>query len=283
MKTWQKIIQHPTFRLLDHTSDETFHGYKNSALTSFAVDDALTLSVSDQCSYPVIRLWTHDKTIVLGIPDSRLPYIDAGVKYLVDHEYDVIIRNSGGLAVALDRGVLNLSLVLPEVKNLSIHDGYEAMLSFIQHMFRDLTNDIKAYEIVGSYCPGDYDLSIDGIKFAGISQRRIKDGAAIQIYMDIEGNSYERANLVRNFYDLSIQSEETKFTYPRVDPSVLGSLSNLLKVDLSVVDVKERVAKTLERLNIDLVSKTFSEKELATLETRYQQMVKRNERITKWL
>src|SRR5699024_3989383 len=101
----------------------------------------------------------------------------------------------------LDEGVLNLSLILPEVKHLSIHDCYEAMVSFVQYMLKDLTDDIKAFEIVDSYCPGDYDLSINNQKFAGISQRRIKDGAAIQIYLDVEGNSKQRAQLIRRFYD----------------------------------------------------------------------------------
>src|SRR5690625_6989579 len=108
-----------------------------------------------------------------------------------------MVRNSGGLAVALDRGVLNISLILPNVKKLSIDDGFQAMYHFIQHMFLDITDGIKAYEIVGFYCPGDYDLSIDGIKFDGIVQRRVKHAAAIQIYIDIEGNSYERSILVR--------------------------------------------------------------------------------------
>jgi lipoate-protein ligase A len=39
-----------------------------------------------------------------------------------------------------------------------------------------------------SYCPGKFDLSIDGKKFAGISQRRVRGGIAVQIYLCVEGN-----------------------------------------------------------------------------------------------
>lgn len=283
MKTWQSLIKHQTFRYLDHTNEPSIHEYQNNALTSFAVDDALALSVSDRTSPPIVRLWSHDETIVLGIPDSRLPYIEKGVKYLVEQNYDVIIRNSGGLAVALDRGVLNLSLVLPDVRKLSIDDGFEAMLNFIKHMFRDLTDDIQAYEIVGSYCPGDYDLSIDGVKFAGISQRRVKDGAAIQIYLDVDGNSYERAETVRHFYDVSKQGEKTKFTYPDVNPNVLGSLSSLLGTSITVDEVKMRVKKAIEQLSDDLIETPFSTIELENFKKRHQQMVKRNEKIAEWL
>ena len=55
------------------------------------------------------------------------------------------------------------------------------------------TIEIEAREIVGSYCPGSYDLSIKGKKFAGISQRRIRKGVAVQIYLCVNGSGSERA------------------------------------------------------------------------------------------
>jgi octanoyl-[GcvH]:protein N-octanoyltransferase len=280
MKSWQDIVTQSTFRYIDHTNVEFFHHVANTAVTSFAIDDALVTSVSMDESPPVMRLWVHPKTIVLGIPDAKLPYIEKGVRFLASHGYHVVVRNSGGLAVALDGGVLNLSLVLPGVKHLSIHECYEAMVSFIQHMLQDVTNDIKAYEIVESYCPGDYDLSIHGKKFAGISQRRVRDGAAIQIYLDVEGNSYERASIIRDFYDISLKGEETKFVYPHVNPEVMGSLSMLTGETITVDDMKNRVSTTLQELG-EVVEIPFSRQELDVFEKRYEQMVKRNEKISK--
>ena len=279
MNKWKEIITHSTFRYIDHSMKTTFEDKAYTAVTSFAIDDALALSVSDELSPPTIRLWVHGKTIVLGIPDARLPYIDSGVKLLAKQGYYTIVRNSGGLAVALDEGVLNMSLVLPGVKHISIHDCYEAMFSFIKYMLRDLTNDIKAYEIVGSYCPGDYDLSINGVKFAGISQRRIRDGAAIQIYLDVEGDSQGRAKIVRDFYDESLRGEETKFVYPTVVPETLGSLSELLRTKITVEEMKSRVHSTLAELTNEIISPRFSEHELDMFQKRLQQMEKRNEKI----
>lgn len=279
MNNWQSIVTHDRFRILNHTREKYIFNEKNTAITSFALDDALTLSVSEALSEPIVRLWSHDETIVLGIPDSRLPYLEDGIKFLKEKGYQTIVRNSGGLAVALDRGVLNLSIILPDVKKVSIDDGFKAMFQFVRHMFADLTKEIEAYEIVGSYCPGDYDLSIDGIKFAGISQRRVRNAAAIQIYLDIEGNSYERASLVRDFYDLSLRGEETRFTYPKVEPKVLGSLSKLLQVDLTVDDVIKRVEKTISSLSEDIRTDPLTKEEEDFFKDRYEQMLKRNERV----
>ena len=279
MKKWDEIISYETFRYIDHTALHEFEGKPYTAMTSFAIDDAIATAVSNGASPPAFRLWKHPSTIVLGIPDGRLPFLDDGVAYLQEQGYRVIIRNSGGLAVALDEDVLNLSLVLPDVQHVSIHDAYEAMYHFVQHMFQDLTGEIEAYEIVGSYCPGDYDLSINGKKFAGISQRRIKDAAATQIYLDVRGNSQQRARHIQEFYRLSKRDESTKFVYPEVVPEVMGSLSDLLDHPLTVDDVKGRVYRALENLSEEIVVQDFSEQEKATFEKRYEQMLKRNERI----
>ncbi len=162
MKNWKEVVHHKEFRYLDHTEKKFFHGRDYTALTSFAVDDVLALSVAGADVNPALRLWVHPDTVVLGIPDSRLPYLEEGIRLLSDRGYKAVVRNSGGLAVPLDAGVLNISLILPDVSGISIHECYDAMVRFIQFMLRDVTSDIEAYEIIGSYCPGDYDLSIGG-------------------------------------------------------------------------------------------------------------------------
>ncbi|MFC3039649.1 biotin/lipoate A/B protein ligase family protein [Virgibacillus xinjiangensis] len=279
MKNWKEIVSHTTFRHLDHSTKKFFYDEPYTAMTSFAVDDALALSISDHASPPAVRLWVHTDTIVLGIPDARLPHIQEGVGFLAAEGYHVVVRNSGGLAVALDEGVLNISLVLPGVKDISIHECYEAMVSFVQYMLNDLTDEIEAYEIEGSYCPGDFDLSISGRKFAGISQRRVKDGAAIQIYLDVEGDSHRRASLIREFYQLSKKGEPTKFDYPEVKPEVMGSLSELLARKLTVEDMKERVHQALEDLSEEIVTDDFSPEEEQSFKKRMKLMKKRNEDI----
>lgn len=279
MKNWKDVVAHRQFRYLDHSGQNYFHGKSYTALTSFAVDDVLSLFARSGEAVPAIRLWVHPDTVVLGIPDSRLPYLEEGIRLLADRGYQTIVRNSGGLAVALDAGVLNMSLVLPDVKEISIHDCYEAMVSFIRYILRDLTNGIEAYEIVGSYCPGDFDLSIGGRKFAGISQRRVRDGAAIQLYLDVEGKDRKRAELIRDFYDVAKKGEETRFDYPDVDPAVMASLSELLGVELSVDAMKERVLQGVRDASDQIVTDDFSDDELVQFEKRYAQMMKRNEKV----
>lgn len=274
MSNWKKFFEYKQIRLLDHS-----HPKKNAtAMDDFAIDDALALSVSQQISPPVIRLWVHDQTVVLGIPDAKLPYKEDAIEYLQQQGYQPVVRNSGGLAVVLDAGTLNLSLLLPNGKKLGIHEGYEIMVSFIKDILRDEDATIEAFEIVGSYCPGDYDLSINGKKFAGISQRRVRNGIAVQIYISITGEGEARAQLIQTFYEKGLRGETGKFDYPHVIPETMQSLSQLLDKSLQIDDVKQKIKKTLTAAKIDWRLASLTEAEEQTYQKRKQQMINRNEK-----
>lgn len=266
------ILYQPTYRIVDH-SDPDVH---TSALPSFAYDDTLATSVGEGESPAVARLWVHPKTIVLGIPDARLPYIQEGIDYLHSQGYDTVVRNSGGLAVVLDAGVLNLSLIYKETKDVNIHGGYDVMVDFIRSL---IDADIDVYEITRSYCPGDYDLSINGKKFAGISQRRVKGGFAVQIYLDVTGSGKERAELIRTFYNIAKKEEETKFTYPDINPEVMASLNELLDEKMTMETIIDRITEKLSAYSEEVISYPLTEKEEEWLDKRTKQMVDRNRKF----
>ncbi|WP_100405767.1 lipoate--protein ligase family protein [Bacillus solitudinis] len=262
------------WRFLDHT---TF-GAPFQALQSFAYDDTLCTVIGQQQSSFTLRAWVHHDTIVLGTQDSRLPIIEKGVSYLEEKGYDVIVRNSGGLAVVLDSGVLNLSLIMKEDKSLSINTGYDAMLFLIQEMFKSATQSIEAREIIGSYCPGSYDLSIEGKKFAGISQRRIRGGVAVQIYLSVNGSGSERAKIVREFYKHSVQNETTKFDVPNVIPDTMASLSELLEQPLTIQDVLVRALTTLKNFGAELEGSSLTEDERLLFGQQLERVTTRNDK-----
>ncbi|GAE26842.1 hypothetical protein JCM9140_2946 [Halalkalibacter wakoensis JCM 9140] len=262
------------WRLLDHT---TF-GPDFDALQSFAYDDTLCTFIGQQNQLPTLRAWVHHHTIVLGIQDSRLPCIDEGCDYLESAGYRAIVRNSGGLAVVLDDGVLNLSLILKEEKGFSIDSGYELMYSLIQKTFTEYQVEIDAYEIVGSYCPGSFDLSINGKKFAGISQRRIRGGVAVQIYLCVSGSGSERAKVIQHFYEKAVNGKETKFTYPVVRPETMASLSELLNEELTIASVMTKLLQTMLKEGVTLTPEPFSAEEQSLFNDNYERVLARNEK-----
>lgn len=253
---------------------------QQSPLYSFAIDDTLCEVIGQLQSNPVIRTWVHEASVVLGIQDHRLPFIQDGMELLIKRNYQPIVRNSGGLAVVLDEGVLNLSLILSEQQEkLSINAGYDYMVELICSIFPEVAHKIEAYEIVGSYCPGSYDLSIEGKKFAGISQRRIRQGVAVQIYLCIEGSGAERAELIRDFYTEALRNEEMKFTYPNVNPDVMASMSELLGKSLTVSEVVNRLRNLLTESVKIVESVTLQEEELEKFEFYNHRIIERNKKM----
>ncbi len=138
----------------------------------------------------------------MGTKDSRLPGAADGVRWLNDVGYEAIVRGSGGAAVPLDDGVVNVSLILPSSGELAhgFRDDFGRMVALIKLALLEHGLTVRYGEVEGSYCPGDYDLHIDGFKFCGISQRRQVKAMIVQAFVNVEGSGDDRAALVREFY-----------------------------------------------------------------------------------
>ncbi|WP_228550984.1 lipoate--protein ligase family protein [Sporosarcina cascadiensis] len=276
MSQHKKLLNQPSWRFID----ESITARNRSALESFAMDDALCQLVGQQKSVPVVRTWVHDKTIVLGIQDHRMPFIQQAIELIEQRGFQSIVRNSGGLAVVLDEGVLNISLIFSEQKSsIDIPVGYDAMLAFVRLLFPELGERIEAYEIAGSYCPGSYDLSVDGKKFAGISQRRLRSGVAVQVYLCVEGSGSERAAFIRDVYETGLQGAETKFAYPEIRPEVMASLSEILNTQLTVNEVVIRLQLLLRSLTEDIRHGGLTDEELDLYGFYLQRVFDRNQKM----
>jgi octanoyl-[GcvH]:protein N-octanoyltransferase len=270
------LLHQPQWRVIDQSAV----GIHFQALQSFATDDTLCASVGALEAPATARTWVHHNTVVLGIQDTKLPFLKEAREFLAEQGYQSIVRNSGGLAVVLDEGVLNISLILPEaVKGIDINRGYDTMWQLVQNMFAEYPQSIEAREIVGSYCPGSYDLSIDGKKFAGISQRRLRKGVAVQIYLCVNGSGSKRAELIKRFYEIAKNKEQTKFEYPEIVPEVMASLSELLNEQFTNSDVMLRLLTELKKNSDFLFAGQLNAAELELLPGYYQRVVERNEKL----
>lgn len=250
-------------------ASETAHPYH-----SFAIDDVLQEIAGEEKSLK-FRAWVHDPFVILGLHDARLPHLEDGLSYLSSVGYDYIVRNSGGLGVVLDDGILNISLIMEKEKAPMIDEGYDLMLDLVGAVLENA--DVKAYEIKGSYCPGSYDLSIEGKKFAGISQRRIKNGVAVQIYLSVSGSGAARGEIMKEFYRHAKKDAETKFEYPLIQPQVMASLNELLDENWTVEDM---LGKFLSVLNVDSDNTYKVPAEYGDRYEQYiQRMIKRNEKV----
>lgn len=270
-------LENKTYLVYDRSKAKV----QSDSLSHFALDDALIRQANTEGTKLLLHFWPTEKMVILGMMDSKLPFLGKGIHYLQNQEYNVVMRNSGGLAVMANQGILNFSLILPEApeEKLTINQAYEIMFDLIQRTFASYNKEINAFEISDSYCPGDFDLSIDGKKFAGIAQRRFKKGISIMIYLSVEGNQLQRGEIIRSFYEHSLQGEKTRWHFPDVNPSSMANLSDLLETSLTVQDVQKLITDRLKKDNNQLIEGIYSPELLAHYQIAYDKMKKRNQQL----
>ncbi len=240
----------------------------------FALTDAL-ITYAGAKEKPLIHFWQTTPLIILGMMDTKITHFYDALDVFKQYDHEYIVRNSGGLAVVSDPGVLNVSLFYPsKTHRLTIDQAYQFMLDFVQATFEDFPKKIEAYEISQSYCFGDYDLSIDGRKIAGVSQRRIKDGVAVMLYISVNGNQEKRAQLIKDFYTKGLDGSEPAGRYPNVDPSVMTTLEDALGQSFQVNEIKERMLT-----HFNWQDGTYTEEIQHAFDEGLEKMIKRNQRV----
>lgn len=223
--------------------DSTMQMYAGDILYPFSLDEVWARKVGQGEASPGFHLWRHEKAFVLGLRDRKLPYALEAMNWLEEQGYAVTVRNSGGAAVPLDPGVVNLSIILPNPSaKLDFNQDFEKMFQLIRD---SLGPFVEKGEVVGSYCPGDFDLSIQGKKFCGIAQRRQTKAFVVQAFIVVEGAGRKRAELVRQFYDIA-SGGRTDSNHPLVEQESMGSLQDLASVD-SVTAYISNLIKVLQR------------------------------------
>src|SRR5699024_10884960 len=98
---------------------------KHNELTHFALTETL-IKKAEHTNEAMIHFWQTDPLVILGMMDTRLPYFKKALTRLDERHYPYVIRNSGGLAIVSDPGILNVSLILPiTTHSMNITTGYE--------------------------------------------------------------------------------------------------------------------------------------------------------------
>ncbi|UKS27796.1 lipoate--protein ligase family protein [Paenibacillus sp. HWE-109] len=201
-------------------------------LYAFALEELLCRAIG-QGTPPILHIWRHPRSFVMGLRDSRLPEAAAARTWLTEMGYETAVRNSGGAAVPLDLGVVNISLLMPkEAGDMEHRKDFDSMVALIREVMGSLTDQIEQGEVLGSFCPGEFDLSVKGRKFCGIAQRRQQRAISVQAFIIVEGTGEEKASLARNFYERAA-GEASSTDYPIVAPGSMASLSECLEIPLT--------------------------------------------------
>ncbi|UOF89256.1 hypothetical protein LSG31_15255 [Fodinisporobacter ferrooxydans] len=229
-------------------------------LWNHALDEGIASHVAKKQQPATVRCWRYQRALMMGRRDMRLPRMSEAIEWILAKGYDVAVRPCGGACVPLDQDVLNVSLILPaqDYKALPLSEGFRMMANLLSESLQKVA-DVRTGEVEGSYCPGDFDLSVDRIKIAGIAQRRVMGAAIIQAFLLVRGSGEQYFDLIRQMYERAglYDTMESHRPLPSLRSGSMGSLEEIVKIEISPQQVTDRILQHLQaRVGAGNVSST---------------------------
>ncbi|MWV56245.1 lipoate--protein ligase family protein [Streptococcus zhangguiae] len=264
--------------LVYHSSEAHF----TASIDELILADVFLKEIDRQKGQLIWHLWPLERTVILGMADCRLPHFERGVELIRQHGYQPLVRSIGGLAVVADAGIVNLSLIIPDHlggKKLDMGQAYQLMVVCLKEILPVAAHEVEVREISDSYCPGTYDLSIRGQKFAGLAQRRIKSGIAISAYISLSGKQEERGVLIREFYRVAAGDSVPQPTYPKVNPASMATLSDLLAQPVRMEDVMGGLHQLIQNLGQTPIDYRLSLENLADFAKGKRDAIERHQKV----
>ena len=202
------------------------------------------------CNHPCLLLWRAPRALVVGRSDTRLPdYADAAAR-LVAEGWPVLVRRSGGSACPISKGTLQIALARAATTEITIDSAYTELTNLIRAVLESYGLKIETCSRPNAFCPGRYDMSINGRKIAGLSQHwrqchghfTVTTAAALTVEEDPE----EIAHIVNLFYRLAGGTR-------RCSTSAVGALRQELPLyaafEASLVkDLRNRIADAFSQM-----------------------------------
>jgi len=154
---------------------------------------------------PVALIWTSSRYVGATRQETRLASFARATEAATALGFPVLVRNSGGGAVAANRGSLSFSLTFP-VEDLrhGLYERYAEGLDLIVSALRRVGVGAERGEVEGEFCPGAYSVRSGGprgVKYAGLAQRVTRRAARLEALILVSETDEVRTVLER-FYGL---------------------------------------------------------------------------------
>jgi octanoyl-[GcvH]:protein N-octanoyltransferase len=169
----------------------------------FGLQQAVLEKVASGERGPTSLLWTSSRYVGATRPETRLPGFEKAVRAAAELGFPVMVRNSGGGAVAANEGSISFSITFP-VEDLrhGLYDRYSEGVEIVVSALRRVGVPAEGGEVEGEFCPGAYSVrsgGSSGIKHAGLAQRVTRRAARVEALI-LVSETAELAAVLERFY-----------------------------------------------------------------------------------
>ena len=196
----------------------------------FGLQQAMLEEVAAGERGPAALMWSSSRFVGATRQETRLPGFAAATEAASDLGFPMLVRNSGGGAVAANRGSLSFSLTFP-VEDLrhGLYERYGGGLDLIASALRRIAVAAEGGEVEGEFCPGAYSVRSGGprgVKHAGLAQRVTRRAARLEALVLVSETDEVRAVLERVYGLLGLPFRaESVGDLPADLPRVIQALS----------------------------------------------------------
>ena len=148
-------------------------------------------------------LWSSSPYVGATRPETRLPGFPEGARLAEEDGFPVLVRNSGGGAVAANEGSISFSITFPvEDMRQGLYERYEEGAELIVDALEGVGIEAEPGEVGGEFCPGAYSVRVggpEGFKVAGLAQRVTRRAARIEALV-LVSQTAELRHVLARFY-----------------------------------------------------------------------------------
>ena len=196
----------------------------------FGLQQAVLEEVASGRRGPAALIWSSSPYVGVTRPETRLGGFAQAARSVRDLGIPVLVRNSGGGAVAANRGSLSFSLTVP-VGDLrqGLYERYAEGVDLVASALRRVGVEAEGGEVEGEFCPGAYSVRSGGkrgVKHAGLAQRVTRRAARLEALVLVENTSPLREALARFYGALGLPFRPSCVAdLPAGVPDVVAALS----------------------------------------------------------
>jgi lipoate-protein ligase A len=179
-------------------------GYFDNPEDGFGLQQVVLEDVASGRRGPTALTWNSSRYVAPTSREKRLPGFGRAASIAEESGFPVLIRNSGGGAVAANEGSISFSLTFP-VEDLrhGLYERYSEGMELISSALRSLGVPAEAGEVEGEFCPGAYSIRSGGergVKHAGLAQRVKKRAARLEALI-LVSDTAALIPLIERFYE----------------------------------------------------------------------------------
>ena len=197
----------------------------------FGLQQALLEEVAAGKRGTAALIWSSSCYVGATHLETRLPGFGKAVEEAGKLGFPVLVRNSGGGAVAANEGSISFSLTFPVADiRRGLYERYTEGADLIVAALNRVGVRAEAGAVEGEFCPGEYSVRSGGpggIKVAGLAQRVTRRAARLEALVLVSGTS-ALVPVLETFYgalDLPFRPESVGDLHANV-PQVVQVLSD---------------------------------------------------------